>query len=138
MQMPLAFDPVKRGWLEVDGIRACVMEIENSLFLAREEIRAFVGDAEAEIFYRIGARDGSQFVRFGVACGKLTADRDGFHHIIEQYVRGGLGDFAVVEEDWAQGFAVVEATDAFEGWCYVRNHSPQTVCRCDYARGVLA
>ncbi|MCA9773130.1 MAG: PAS domain S-box protein [Myxococcales bacterium] len=114
-----------------------LLDIKGGFEGFKEVLHRAFGERAAEVIEDLGVRGGESFMEHALVRGILSPGAAAVEGALEAYTTAGFGRFRARELDWAGGWAVIDAEEAFEGWAAREIHGVGTECRCDYSRGAL-
>jgi PAS domain S-box-containing protein len=137
MLMPLHSDDEENRPPEETIVRR-VQAAERELFEFRQSLERLTGEDAAEILFQAGYRDGVKYAQ-SIKRQRCCPSSSSYPvDLLKETLPPALGEFTLQEEELAEGWAVIRASNAFEARLSLQKQGIAPVPQCDYLRGVLS
>lgn len=138
MLMPLHSDDEENRPPDEETISHRIHTSESDIREFRQSLESLTAGKAADLLYQAGYRDGTSYARwFRQQRPSLTPDAF-LKALLEETLPPALGAFSLQEAALEDGWAVIQATDAFESRAYLQKPLCASAPGCDYLRGVMA
>lgn len=126
----------KRGWLDVDGTRMCMLDISDGWFNIWLSMVLFAGEDTAKrVFFEVGLSEA--FSRNSLEKGVLNNTIESFVAAVDTYSEAGFGNFQIKALSFEKGYARITCPDTFEGWAFLKKNKTVSSPCCYFSSGVL-
>lgn len=127
--------PHRPGYLEVDGSRVCLFDVEAELSSLHWAFFDEVGTSAARFLYLAGLRAAVALT----ATWNTRAVSTGFIEAgLALLEKRGYGSFRIQSSSKERWTVVIDADSTLEAWAYLRRQSQAASPVCNYTRGLLA